>query len=400
MKYGILTFQSYLNYGSLLQAFALRQFMHDQGRTVWVINRWFDKDNYLLLGPFAKPTPTRLCKILLQILLMCGFFADARRRLRTIRFRKWRLHLTATPFREWPEIGNRPLEFDCVVVGSDQVWNCIGGYPGPFLLEKAPPSLQALAYSASFGGMTQLREEDKALFLTHLPRFSSVSAREDEGVELLRSVGREDAVQVLDPTQLLPASQWRQEFQVKPPQKDEKPKLLCYLLYLESQPYLKSIRAFQKQQGCTVDLFLSENAALVPRDKAHLIRHFKALPSRFFSPIRFRMSAGPEEFIRTFMDADWVVANSYHALMFASIFDKNIRLIRSKTSGMARFNRFMERYVQGPLFADTMEEALVSLARGEVVRFDQAALDADRERSREWLRQALKKVEADTLAQR
>ena len=136
---------------------------------------------------------------------------------------------------------------------------------------------------------------------------------------------------------------------------------------------------------------------MVPRDKAHLIRHFKALPSRFFSPIRFRMSAGPEEFIRSFMDTDWVVANSYHALMFASIFNKNIRLIRSKTSGMARFNKFMERYVQGPLFADTMEEALASLARGEVVRFDQAALDADRERSREWLRQALKKVEEGSL---
>ena len=109
------------------------------------------------------------------------------------------------------------------------------------------------------------------------------------------------------------------------------------------------------------------------------------------------MSAGPEEFIRTFMDAEWVVANSYHALMFASIFDKNIHLIRSKTSGMARFNRFMERYVQGPLFADTMEEALASLAHGEVVCFDQAALDVDRERSREWLRQALKKVEEGSL---
>ena len=86
------------------------------------------------------------------------------------------------------------------------------------------------------------------------------------------------------------------------------------------------------------------------------------------------------------------------ALVFTSTFSKNICLTRPKTSGMARFNIFMEQHIQGALFADTMEEALAFLARGEVVRFDQVALDTNQERSVNGS-SSFKKVEASFLTQ-
>ena len=60
-----------------------------------------------------------------------------------------------------------------------------------------------------------------------------------------------------------------------------------------------------------------------------------------------------------------------------------------------RFTDFQAKYVQGPLFADDVGDALASLERGETISYDEAALAADRERSLTWLREALAKAKAE-----
>ena len=55
--------------------------------------------------------------------------------------------------------------------------------------------------------------------------------------------------------------------------------------------------------------------------------------------------------------------------------------------------------MRGPLFAGNVGEALESFARGERVTFDEAALEADRTRSRAWLRAALDRVRGEPATQ-
>lgn len=91
-----------------------------------------------------------------------------------------------------------------------------------------------------------------------------------------------------------------------------------------------------------------------------------------------------------------MVSDSFHALMFASIFGANARILRPERAErikmVSRLTSFAEKYVKGPLFADSVEAALDSLASGPHVTYDEVALEADRKRSRAWLRDALECV--------
>lgn len=67
-----------------------------------------------------------------------------------------------------------------------------------------------------------------------------------------------------------------------------------------------------------------------------------------------------------------------------------MRILLPYCDGAVRFRWFAEHYVRGPLFAESLEEALASFRRGETVTFDEAALARDQARSKAWLRAALK----------
>lgn len=133
MKIGILTFHSQLNYGGVLQCWALVQALKGMGHEVVVVDRWITPDNGLLEHGYNhgwKP----LIKLLLRTVTLCGDFAVWLRVRRTKRFVK-SLGLTNYHFHDWKDAPN-DLGIDCLVVGSDQVWHGGDwGDPRPYLLE-------------------------------------------------------------------------------------------------------------------------------------------------------------------------------------------------------------------------------------------------------------------------
>lgn len=399
-RLGILTLHSQINYGGVLQAFALYRTLLAMGYDVRVVDRWVVEDNKLLMGlfvPHAKHPWSRLIRL---SLLGCGLWADERRRRATRRFLREHLALTPYHFFAWEEMRGKDVGVDCLVVGSDQVWNGDWGDPRPYLLEGAPADLKAIAYAASFG-MTAIPAKWMAAFREGFKRFSAIGVRELNGVTLARSAGAE-ATYVLDPTQLLPAEAWRTTLGLRPPRSGRKPVLVCYFMrtYLDSwltdcSPLL---RRFAKQQGCRVVVFLNGSASYVGAKIAVRERYLKkALRFAWAARgIEVRRTAGPAEFVQAFNEATWVLSDSFHALMFASIFGAESRILRperaERVKMFSRFEGFAEKYVHGPLFADGVAAALDSLADGPRVTYDEAALEADRERSRAWLRDALNRV--------
>lgn len=399
-RVGILTYLTQLNYGGVLQAFALQDVLQRLGAHVKVIDYWLVPNNALLRGLFAGPLVGALASWCAGVILACGRWMDTIRRVRTVRFIRGQLSLTDYHFVTWKEMEGKDLGLDCLVVGSDQVWG-----PGwapyhkkDFFFVDAPKDIPAISYAASFGTLCA-QDKLEPHYGALLDRFSAISVREAKGVQLVASVGHQ-ATHVLDPTQLLSATRWREVLAL--PERRKKPVLVCYFMCQYCSDWLlarlAALRTFAKRMGYRVEILVNDSVSTVPHSPKELLRHERRTIRYWWESrgLRVLHGAGPREFMKAFAGATCVLSNSFHALQFASIFGLNARIIRSsekdRSAMFERFTDFQAKYVQGPLFADDVGDALASLERGETISYDEAALAADRERSLTWLREALAKA--------
>ena len=381
MKIGILTFHSQLNYGGVLQAYALQASLEALGHEAIVLDWWFAPDNRALLGPFV--TPFFLCKWFLRYLLGLVTWGEMVRHWKTIRFLRRHLRRTSYHFCSWPELEGRDLGVDCLVVGSDQVWNATYLDPAPFLLAGAPAGLPAISYAASFG-MASIPPAREGLFREGLGRFAAISVRETEGVGLVRRCGRE-ATHVVDPVLLAPSSLWAPFVSFRPP---SRPVLVCYLLSVNPYEIAGDLIAFQDRTGCEVRIYTN------PDPFRRLEKAVDGPRRRLASRLRFCRAADPGDFVGAIASARWVLTDSYHAVLFSLLFDKNARVLRPSSShrkGMfARIDELLrDKTVTGPFLADTIDDALASFTTGERPLYDHGRLDKKRAASASWLREAL-----------
>lgn len=395
LRVGILTLHSQINYGGVLQAFALQNALRQTGVHIKVVDYWMH-NNAPLKGLFVGPLGGALACWIAGVILLCGRWMDTIRRVRTVRFIRGQFPLTNYHFTTWKEVEGQDLGLDCLVVGSDQVW-------GPwenddFFLVGAPKNIPAISYAASFGKRCVL-DVLEPRYGALLDRFSAISVREAKGVQLVASVGHQ-ATHVLDPTQLLSATRWREVLAL--PERRKKPVLVCYFMCQYCSDWLlarlAALRTFAKRMGYRVEILVNDSVSTVPHSPKELLRHERRTIRYWWESrgLRVLHGAGPREFMKAFAGATCVLSNSFHALQFASIFGLNARIIRSsekdRSAMFERFTDFQAKYVQGPLFADDVGDALASLERGETVSYDEAALAADRERSLTWLRESLAKA--------
>lgn len=394
MKIGILTFHSQLNYGGVLQCWALQTALEKLGHEVVVIDRWHDKDNSLLERGYNVWTWRQWAKFWRRSLLGLGDWNYWTRVRRTKRFLRERLHRTPYHFVDWK---NAPEELgiDMLVVGSDQVWHCGDwGDPRVYLLEGAP-QIPAIAYAASFG-MVELPQflncdgasddiEAVPTYRQGLGKFKAISCREAEGVDLCRRLGF-SAAHVVDPTLLA----------VLPRGKDcgKQRDLVCYFLSENFEEHFDALETFAKCNHCRVKVFVDRHWIFrMPTSAAKMKAWLRGMRRRVFSRVCIEDGAGPEEFFHAFQKAKWVVSDSFHALMFSIGNGCNVRMIRP-TSDMRRriFSRIEEFaiHARGPLVADSVAEALHSLSSGDSVEFDREWLEQRRHESLEWLKTNLR----------
>lgn len=209
---------------------------------------------------------------------------------------------------------------DTLVVGSDQVWRL--GYHPPgaeedFFFGFAPsPAIRKVSYAASFGfgdwKYAQHTERVKEL----LARFDAVSVREASGVEICNQVfGRPDAVHVLDPTMVVDPVFYEEI--AAPPSHRAPPTLLSYVLDDEPDRLRISDEVLQ---------------ALGPG----------------FSHRSLKLDAGwatldVPGWLRAFMDADFVLTDSFHGVVFSIIFRKNFIGIVNRNRGADRFTSLLQQ---------------------------------------------------------
>ena len=377
MKVGILTLHSQTNYGAILQCWALQETLKEIGCDVVVLDRWSRALHYVLVGPYRSLFPWKWMISFSRMVLRRYGIRSEIRRFRTRWFIKRNLNLSKFHFFDWRGAPKK-LGVDCIVVGSDQIFN-YNDEPWVYLLENAP-HIKAICYAASFG-VTGIPDLFKKRYQDGLSRFYAISCREDEGVNICRSLGVE-SYHVCDPTLLVCKEKWKSLIREKHSNNPSLPSLVCYLIGDENVAETVSCCGeFASAMSCRVKVFLHAYSAW---------RWDKALPIQ--QNVDVCMSAGPDVFLDAVSSARWVLTNSFHGLMFALIFEKNVRILmpyNGNRKGMFARIAEISEYVRGPMVLDTPEAALRSFRLEQEIVFDRHKLKLFKNRSMEFLRQQL-----------
>lgn len=389
MRVGILTFHSQLNYGGILQCYALKWMLEHMGHDVLIVDRWIDKTNSSLLGPMHPAGVKEAVRYAIQIFILPGMLRTIGRYIRTISFIRNKFKLTPYHFVFWKDAPTE-LGLDGLVVGSDQVWNCSYQDPAAYLLQGCPP-IPAISYAASLG--VDLIPCDKLnTFRLGLQRFARIGVREHSSVAMLKGLcpAGKRLEHVVDPTILVPRDCWYSII----PRAQKKRRLACYFLGMELESYMADIVSFANNQNAYVEIFVNPPddslkgclRNLFSRCKVEL----KALLSRH---VVIRRSAGPLEFLRAIAGSQMVLTDSFHATVLGLIYDCNVRVVRPASSSrqkmFARIEELGQDYSNETLIAESVPEALSSFERGEVAEINNGEMLRAGRRSAIWLKEAL-----------
>lgn len=203
MKIGILTFHWATNYGAVLQAYALQTYLESQGHEVKIVNYkpWIYDNNILSFFVFRRYKN------------IAAYKNDLKKEKVIQRFRQLNLHLTKRAYN-CSKLPSVTEEFDVLISGSDQVLNPNflrnGDFPKvttPSYFLSFPFNGIKVGYAVSFGCSTYPKE-DSALASRFISEFDKLSVREQTGISIASSLGREDAVLVPDPTAFLSKAQY------------------------------------------------------------------------------------------------------------------------------------------------------------------------------------------------
>ena len=325
MRIAVISLKVNANYGGILQAWALQKTLTQMGHEVVLIDGPDPKDLSLWQAAFKYPwrafrkrflhstKPIRHERIVAE---------DFLRHMKNV-----------LPFidrhikrRFVNGIGDiQRGEYDAIVFGSDQVWR--PAYARYFLGQKMEnmfgyfakdwPETMLAAYAASFGidNLGEYTQKEKDAIAEVLPKFKGISVREKSGVALCNRLGAE-AVNVIDPT-----------------------------LLFSKRDYLQLI----DQADCAVlphhgimtyILDASEDAdEIVDR-----ISQLKKLPVFSTLPKPGETPEGVEQWLAGFRDAEMIVTDSFHACVFAIIFQKPFAVLSNPARGTARIDSLLSAF--------------------------------------------------------
>ena len=332
MKVGILTLTLHTNYGGILQAYALQQTLERLGHNVVVLDK--DRDikynqfrlimskgkfyvkKYLLGRKIVYKSPDQYNKEVHE------------REQYTRQFINKYIHT-----RIVNSINNKTFDdVEAIIVGSDQVWRpryfkrqWKTNISNAFLHFARNRSVKKISYGASFGTddweYSVSETKDCTLLLQN---FNAVSVRESTAIQLCREkLNRMDAVHVLDPTMLLSKEDYIrlvEESGVSKSQGD----LMCYVL----DPN-EDIDSLIKR--------IAEERKLTPFYTTSQVANIRL-------PNKMRIQPPLESWLRGFIDAEFVITDSFHACVFSILFGKPFVVIGNKSRGMSRFSSLLEMF--------------------------------------------------------
>lgn len=351
MKIGIMTFHWAVNYGAVLQSYALIRHLRQAGYDVCDIN-------YL---------PRRTIRKMRFFDIYFRRFAELKKIPPFRRFQKKYLRLSPKTYGCYKELLKIQNEYDAVIVGSDQIWNdsfLMGAEKGEpalsYFLDFLPANVPRLSYAASFGA-NELSKGIKEYAIPALKKFHAISVRENNAVGLLADEGIV-AMTVCDPT-----------------------------LLLKPDDYETIIQGCRREENVALFNFMLRRGERSSDDtEAFLKNQVFAEKTRLGTDI-----LSVERWLWALKNSDFIVTDSFHCVVFAILFHKPFLAVNDKNCAMnARIKTLVEKLGLEHRVIDCFDqEKILEIVKDDA--FDWALVDSKREQwaaeSAAFLCQALAK---------
>lgn len=194
MKIGILTFHKVLNYGAVLQAYALYEALKAMGHDPFII----DYRQEALKKTYSTFPVGKLFFTPAQLSFLMSWY-----RFNT--FSRRFLMYSAKTYYSLAELKADPPEAEAYICGSDQIWcpRWLGGKYDPAFFLAFGGKFKRISYAASAGDVNELPEPE--VFSRLIDGLDHVSVREDRSVSLVKAAGKKDVRCVVDPVFLHPS---------------------------------------------------------------------------------------------------------------------------------------------------------------------------------------------------
>ncbi|MDQ0289862.1 polysaccharide pyruvyl transferase family protein [Oligosphaera ethanolica] len=303
-KVGIVTFHRSINYGAVLQAFALQNFLIKNGHDCELIDYLRPKKGYSSFSQFQKIYHGLWEKISPLII-------GTARQNRTKAFREKYMQMSSEYYPSAEKLLQVKDAYSVCIAGSDQVWNPINtDNDSNYFLSFAGTKTKKISYAASFGlHMIPKKYHDE--YRSRLLGLDVIGVRETEAVKIVKELSGRDAAITVDPTFLLECDVWEQ-LALNPQRK--KPYILCY--YIVNKP---------------INEQMSRLAQRIQRETGWEIVKIGQREYHKFNPFETNIyNAGPTEFLGLMQNASMVISNSFHGCAFSIIYQRPFVCVTSR----------------------------------------------------------------------
>ena len=292
------------SYGAVLQAYALSDKLNRIGWSAQIINY---QPNYGRSG---------LRRVLFK-------FKERIFDRQYVDFLRDTGNLTSDTYTDMNSLKNANFPAQAYIVGSDQVWNCSKYYNGKddaMFLDFAKPSQKRIAYAASLA-MPRIPSRQVARYVKLLEKFDVISVREETGKSALAKIGVKNIKTVIDPVYLVSQAEWA-KLASKSTKKVNDDSYVLVICLEERDELYRYARA--KADILGVKLYSLRGGATGWRKYVGVDKNF--------------WNISVYDYLSLIKNTEAVVTDSFHAMSFSLIFNRDVDIIPRSDTGNSRMS--------------------------------------------------------------
>lgn len=291
-KVAIMTWYTYQNYGTVLQASSISFILKQLNYKPIMIN-------YKPWGRLKKhnnPIVLFINKAVAKVYYLSKGNYNSKQKTMLFEEYKRKRIVETSRYNNFDELQSLNDIFDAIICGSDQIWSPLR-YDENYFLSFVNDPNKMIAYAPSFGQTEIADLEIRKKIKFQLNRFKYLSVREIQGAKLINRLVNKNVPVVLDPTLLLSKDEWDFYAEVAKTNKLSTEYIICYFLG-NSKKYIPYVEKLSKIYNMPF--------YIIPV-KRNIQKSNLAVP----------FDIGPSEFVSLIKNAKHVCTDSFHGVTFS-----------------------------------------------------------------------------------
>lgn len=275
------------------------------------------------------------------------------------------------------------------LTGADQIWHYDPmkkdrRYDYFFKLDFVDDNIKKISFSTSFGKFIPEPPDVQAYSEMLLKRYSAISVRENEGVDILAKTYGIRGTQIFDPVFGITRDIWN-ELAYHSKYKENAPYLLAYILDPTPEKR-KAIEYYANKLGIKAVNILDGFSGRYNKNKETL-----NLPNTL-------PNISAHDWIKLYQEAKFVITDSFHGVCFSIIYNKPFIAVQNIPRGIERFKSLLSALNMNERLVSDMEIPLddkflyhLDFAEANTI------IDKERNRAVDWLKGAINSTDNGRL---